>query len=238
MLGDFLEISVHSGNVLESLQFYERLGFTQLRTGDAWKHAYGVVTDGRCFIGIHAYPFPSPSLTFTAPELRRRVDALENAGAVFEFLKLADDEFHELGFFAPDEQMVTLLEARTFSPPDLDALKPALPGYFAEYRLPVDDRDAALAQWLRFGMIEGEPVDDLHDTVSACCTGLNIGLSESRRVKQPLLVFHAGDLRERLDLFAARGVEPAHVLEDRDTGQLRAFRVVSPEGTSLLIVDA
>lgn len=235
MLGEFLEISVHSGKVLESLQFYERLGFTQLRCNDTWTHPYGVVTDGRCFIGLHAYAFPSPSLTFVAPGLRARVDALEGAGVTYEFLKLADDAFHELGFLAPDEQMVTLLEARTFSPPGPEPLAQSLLGYFAEYRLPVDDRDAALTQWLRYGLIEGEPADTLHDSVSVCCTGLNIGLTESRRVKQPLLVFHAGALAERLDALAPRGIEADARIEEG--GHLRAFRITAPEGTPLLVVD-
>lgn len=237
MLGDFLEISVHSSDVLESLLFYERLGFTQTGTGDAWQHPYGVVTDGRCYIGIHAFEFPSPALTFVAPALCKRVEALEAAGAQFEFLKLADDEFHELGFFAPGEQMVTLLEARTFSPP-AGAVKESTAGFFAEYRIPVEDRDAALAQWLRFGLIEGEPADELHDTVSVCCTGLNIGLTESRRVKQPLLVFHATGLRERLELLESRGIEPEQLQEDGRSGLLRAFRLTAPEGTRLLLVDA
>lgn len=236
MLGSFLEISVHSPDVLASVQFYEKLGFVQLPTNDAWTHPYGVVTDGRCFIGIHAYSFPGPSLTFVAPELRGRVEDLEAAGAKFEFLKLADDQFHELGFFAPDEQIVTLLEARTFSPPDLHSLAESLLGYFAEYRIPVEDRDAALAQWLRYGLIESEPGDTLHDSVTACCTSLNIGLTESRRVKRPTLVFHVPDLRERLTVLEQRGVEPRRVHEPRDGAAFAEIH--TPEETPLLLVEA
>lgn len=237
MLGLFLEISVHSREVLESVRFYEKLGFGQLRTNDTWPHKYGVVSDGRCFIGIHEYEFPSPALTFVAPELRLRVDVLEAAGANFEFLKLSDDEFHELGFFAPDEQMLTLLEARTFSPPDPAELQESMLGFFAEYRIPVEDRDAAEAQWLRYGLLESEPVDSLHDTAALCCTGLNIGLTETRRVRKPTLIFHASDLRERLDVLTARGIEPQRLEEDRASGNLKAAWLQAPEGTSILVVN-
>lgn len=235
MLGDFLEISVHSANVLDSLRFYERLGFTQVPTNDAWTHPYGVITDGRCFIGVHAFEFPGPSLTFVAPELRKRVEALENAGAQFEFLKLADDQFHELGFLAPDEQMVTLLEARTFSPPGADARGDSLLGFFAEYRIPVEDRAAALAQWQRFGLLEGEPADSLDDSVVVCCTGLNIGLTEARRVKRPLLVFHVPDLEDCLEKLAVRGIEPARKRESRG---VPAVEITAPEGTVILLVES
>jgi len=237
MLGSFLEISVYSPDVLESLHFYERLGFSQIPTNDAWTHPYGVVTDGRCFIGIHAYEFPGPSLTFVAPELRKRVEDIEAAGARFEFLKLADDQFHELGFLAPDEQMVTLLEVRTFSPPAPLDLRESLLGYFAEYRIPVEDRDAALAQWLRFGLIESEPADAVHDSLSACCTGLNIGVSESRRLKQPSLVFHVTSLQERLSVLEQRGISPRQVHEPHKPGDPRTAYISPPEGTPLLLVE-
>lgn len=228
MLGNFLEISVHNKDVLGSLQFYEKLGFTSIPTNDTWQHPYGVVTDGRCFIGIHAFSFPAPALTFVAPELRRRVETLEAAGAEFEFLKLGDDEFHELGFYLPDEQMITLLEARTFSPPV--SIGESLLGFFAEYRLPVAEREQAARRWLDFGLLDNEPVDELHDTTSLCCTGLNIGLSESRQLRQPTLVFHASDLAERLGVLAERGITPSR------TAAACAW-LTAPDGTSLLLVD-
>ena len=53
MLGRFLEVSVHAPDILESLAFYERLGFTQAPVGETWSHPYAVVTDGRLFIGLH-----------------------------------------------------------------------------------------------------------------------------------------------------------------------------------------
>ena len=71
MLGRFLEISVHAPNVLESLEFYQKLGFTQAQVGEAWAHPYAVVSDGRLFIGLHQYEFDSPSLTFVKPDLSR-----------------------------------------------------------------------------------------------------------------------------------------------------------------------
>jgi hypothetical protein len=227
MLGEFLEISVHNRDVLASLEWYERLGFTQVRTNDAWAHPYGVVTDGRCVIGIHAYEFPSPSLTFVAPELRRRVEPLEAAGAAFEFLKLADTDFHELGFYAPDEQMLCLIEARTFSPVNADE---SLLGFFAEYRLPVDNEEAAAAQWQNYGLIDNEPLDDLHDTRSLCCTGLNIGLTESSKVKRPTLVFHVADIDVLLNELDRRNLDVRRVDTKSRTAWLR-----SPEGLDIAV---
>lgn len=228
MLGQFLEISVHSPQVLESLQWFERLGFTQIRSNDTWNHAYGIATDGRCFIGVHEYEFPSPSLTFVAPDLRKRVEPLEAAGADFEFLKLADTEFHELGFFAPEEQMVCLIEARTFSPPAIDSIDNSLLGYFHELRLPVEDEEAALEQWLRYGLIEHESESSLRQAAAACCTGLNLAFSESRNIRKPTLVFEHEDLEALAALLDARDVK--YRRHDKD-----GLRLDGPGGISLQV---
>ncbi|MDX1454981.1 MAG: hypothetical protein R3217_05930 [Gammaproteobacteria bacterium] len=207
MLGQFLEISIHADEVLPTLQLFERMGFTQIRTNDSWTHAYGVVTDGRCFIGVHEYEFPSPSLTFVAPQLRDRVEPLEQAGAEFEFLKLADTQFHELGFLAPDEQMVCLIEARTFSPPDTNTIGESLLGYFLELRLPVEDEEHALESWLRYGLIERDTDEALPESAAACCTGLNLGFSEATRIKRPTLFFQCENLAALQEALEQRDVD-------------------------------
>ena len=231
MLGSFLEISVSSRDVLESVRFYQRLGFTLVPGNDTWKHAYGVMTDGRCFIGLHAFSFAGPALTFVAPGLAARVPRLEAAGANFEFLKLGDDEFHELGFLLPDEQMITLLEARTFSPPDLHGVSGGLCGWFCEYRVPVADAERASARWQAFDFLESDPPDALHDSLSLCRTGLNAGLSESRRLREASLVFHVDDLARCAETLNARGIE----FTRREGRGGDALELRGPEGLLLVL---
>ncbi len=228
MLGEFLEISAHSGNVLEALQWHERLGFTQLRSNDTWSHPYGIITDGRLMLGIHAYEFPSPALTFVAPELRKRVEPLAALGIEFEFLKIADDQFHELGFLTRDEQMMTLIEARTFSPPPGDIAASAL-GFFHELLLPVSDQQAAAEEWRQFGWLEDEQ-ESTFGATRFCSSGLNVALSESRKVRQPVLVFHCPSLPALAALCEQRGIEPAKTEAD-------AIWLASPDGLRYYVLQ-
>jgi len=69
MFGRFLELGIATPDIAASVQFYERLGFTQLLTGDAWPHRYGVLSDGRIHLGLHECSMPSPSVCFVLPEL-------------------------------------------------------------------------------------------------------------------------------------------------------------------------
>jgi catechol 2,3-dioxygenase-like lactoylglutathione lyase family enzyme len=43
MFGRFLELGIATSDIAGAVQFYERLGFPQLITGDAWPHRYGVL---------------------------------------------------------------------------------------------------------------------------------------------------------------------------------------------------
>ena len=61
MFGRFLELGIATQDIATSVQFYERLGFSQLITGDAWSHRYGVLGDGRVHLGLHERAMPSPA---------------------------------------------------------------------------------------------------------------------------------------------------------------------------------
>ncbi len=117
MLGRFLEVSVHAPDVQASLEFYESLGFVSAPVGDTRPHPYAVITDGRLFLGLHGEEFDSPTLTWVHPGLALHAPALEALGLEFAFARLGEEAFHELGFVDPSGQMVTIVEARTFSPP-------------------------------------------------------------------------------------------------------------------------
>src|SRR5687767_5902516 len=117
MLGRFHEISIATNDIRASVEFYERLGFEHAATNDTWTHPYGVLTDGRLFVGLHEYSFPSPSITFVKPGIAQHAQQIAALGIELAFAKTAEDVFNEIGFTDPAGQMVTVLEARTYSPP-------------------------------------------------------------------------------------------------------------------------
>ncbi len=68
-LGRFLEFSVRTADILDSLAYYKTLGFTELEVGEVWPHKYAVVSDGLLSIGLHDREFASPALTFVHHEI-------------------------------------------------------------------------------------------------------------------------------------------------------------------------
>ena len=234
MLGRFLEVSIHCPDVLESLRFYESIGFSQAPVGETWKHPYAVVTDGRLSLGLHAYEFVSPSLTWVQPDLRRHAPLLESAGIEFEFLKLGDESFNELGFLSPEGQMITLLEARTYSPVARRATDTSMLDWFEEMLLPCRDAAASVAFWERLGFVAAEESDRPVPHVGLTSDSLNVALTTHAAVTDPLLVFRTGEPAARRERLGAAGIAPARL--PRGLDPVRDLLLRAPEGTGLLVL--
>lgn len=232
-VGRFLEVSVFAPDVGASVLFYEALGFRQLDTGETWSHPYAVMSDGRIQIGLHGYEFASPSLTFVHPDLASTVDDFLAHGVKLEFSKLGDDEFNELGFYAPFHQMVTLLEARTFSPPAFDDRDFTKVGTFMAFSVPVADLEWASAFWARLGF--DETPGNSEELVTLQGDGIAIACSPNNVLREPALRFVVDSAENTAQALRTLGMQPDQFTTlPGGTGiQLR-----TPEGLILHLLQA
>jgi catechol 2,3-dioxygenase-like lactoylglutathione lyase family enzyme len=236
VLGRFLEVGVRAPDVLESLAFYESLGFVQASVGDVLTHPYGVVTDGRLSLGLHAREFDSPSLTWVHPDLSAHAAELESLGIELEFSRLGEDALHEIGFRDPSGQQVTLIEARTFLPPPASELRASSLGYFEEFGLPVADLERSTAFWDSLGLVVFEPVRTPFTRVVASHRDLNLGLYDTD-LRNPVLTFSDPQMPERIVALRDRGYRmPDRLPRGMDPKENALLE--APEGTWLLLTTA
>lgn len=236
MLGRFLEISVRSPDVPASLAFYESLGFVQAPVGDTWSHPYAVITDGRLQLGLHGREFESPALTWVHPDLAAHVAQLRAMGVELLVERLGEDALHEVAFADPSGQRITLLEARTFSPPALAPTHATQLGYFEEFGLPTADLERATAFWDALGFVAFDPVRMPFTKVVATGRDLNVGLYDVD-LRHPVLTFSDASMPERIAALREQGHRFVERLprgmNPRDNALLEA-----PEGTWLLLTTS
>ena len=235
MIGRFLEISVATDNVQESLEFYQHLGFAEAETGDLWSHHYAVITDGRLFLGLHQYEFASPSLTFVRPELAAHLEALRAHGVNFEFEKTGDEQFNEAGFLDPDGQMVTLLEARTFSPLPVIAAEESLCGHFSEYTIPSRNIETAIAFWEPLCFVTTDRQDKPFPSATLTSELINLGFCQSPKLRTPALTFVEPDMAVRIAKLEFDGLEVSRDVPGREPANENAV-LRSPEGLVLQLL--
>jgi catechol 2,3-dioxygenase-like lactoylglutathione lyase family enzyme len=236
VFGRFLELSLATADIAASVQFYERLGFSQLTTGDTWTHPYGVLSDGRLCLGLHQRRGPQRMLSFVRPELARHLPELRAAGFEPHYTRLGDSDFHELQLHDPAGQNIALLEARTFSPPRPDHPSSGC-GWFSSYSVPALDTEAVRAYWENAGFVALEVPDDPLVQVALTSDALTLTLHRPRSIAAPVLVFADPLMPMRLEALAGSGIVGSEVLPAGLDPRANAL-LETPEGALLLLLHA
>lgn len=236
MLGRFLEIGIATADIRASVEFYESLGFTQARTGDTWSHPYGVLTDGRVHIGLHQCRLDSPALTFVRPGVATYVTALEHRGAELSTVNVGGEVFNELAFRDPAGQPVRLLEARTYSPADRPSGEASRCGEFVGVSLPAANFEQVSRFWQALGWVAAEEQAQPYHHLPLRSEDLVIALHGPRFFAEPLLVFRAAGMAERIAGLRASGVAPLQPPPRGLDAKANAV-LTAPEGTPLLLLQ-
>jgi catechol 2,3-dioxygenase-like lactoylglutathione lyase family enzyme len=212
----FLEIALPAPDVGASLDFYRRLGFTELDTNDTRRHHYAAVTDGRVVIGLHGGGLGEPALVFVQRDLARHVRDLVESGVEPDFARIAPDEFNEAGFRTPDGHLLVMIEAGTYSTSGMAGAPTPLAGTVGEVLLRSTD-PAATGRWLgEAGFAAGEC-----DRYGA--GPLTLAVESGWPVPGPVLRLSGPTQRAALDV---RGITPVR----RSQGEV----LLAPEGTWLV----
>ena len=237
LLGTFHEVSLVVADTRAALEFYERLGFTQATTTDTFTHPYGVVTDGRIFIGLHQRAGPSPVLTFVRAGVAQHAPAFADAGLELTLCRTGEDVFNEIGFTDPFGHAVAVIEARTYSPVERGESEPSLCGDFAEVSLPVTDFAAAQRFWEALGFVAaGEELEAPYLHLPLTSDHLDLAFHRPRTLDRPMLVFRDPTMRDRLARIRALGVKETGELP-RGLPPAANALIEAPEGTALLLLE-
>jgi hypothetical protein len=231
-IGRFLEFSVRTADILESLHFYKTLGFVELQIGDMWQHKYAVVSDGELNIGLHDRDFESPAVTFVQQDIAKHARSMADHGFDFSFMQLDEDAFNELRFQDRDGHTIMMLEARTFHRSE-ETENDSQCGSWFELTLPVKEALRAAQFWAPIAptLLEMREEPTTHMRFSA--DGIPLGLSESIALNSPSLCFKCPDRHGLMGL-----LEQNNLKFEKFPGLEGAFvAITAPEGTTLFAFE-
>ena len=233
--GRFHELSLATGDIRASVEFYERLGFSQATTADTYSHPYGVLTDGRIYLGLHQRRAASPALTFVRPGIAGCLEEFASLGIELTLCRVGEEVFNEIGFEGPHGESVRVVEARTYSPAGRRPGEVSRCGDFAEVSLPAADFAAAQAFWEPLGFVATAEAETPYVHLPLTSDHLDLAFHRPRTFDGPLIVFRAADMAERIVGLRGLGVaeEPLPRGIPRDANAL----LVSPEDTRLLLLS-
>jgi predicted lactoylglutathione lyase len=188
----FLEYSIACESVLHTLEFFQQLGFTPLPTNDIRDYAYAVITDGRCFLGLHEKNSfekisDQPRLSFVHDDIPPIVKHLNNNSITVLQADLAEDEFQQTVFKGPNHSIVNILAARSFSPPPRENYKDSVLGYFRGIVSPTTRLDKSTEFWEQMGLLVMPTLDD--DVVAVSSNQLTMLLVDNDEISEPGVIF-------------------------------------------------
>jgi catechol 2,3-dioxygenase-like lactoylglutathione lyase family enzyme len=237
VLGKFHEISLQTADIAASVAFYERLGFSHCGTTDTWQHPYGVMTDGRLYIGLHQFKFPSPTITYVQPDVAQHVHGFEKLGVEIAWKRVGEDAFNEFGFLDPSGQAVRVQEAPTHFSSERDRGESSLCGDFAEFSMPAPEFEPMREFWEKLGFVALTETDVPYVRMSMTSDYLDLAVHRARTLDQPMLVFAAADMGERIDRLRSADVTMSEALP-RGLDPRHSALLHAPEGTALLLISA
>jgi hypothetical protein len=233
--GRFHELSLATDDIRSSVEFYEQLGFSQTATADTFTHPYGVLTDGRLYLGIHQRRAASPILTFVRPGIAASLDEFAALGIELTLCRVGEEVFNEIGFEGPHGESVRVLEARTFSPAERGPQEVSLCGDFAEVSLPAGDFAAAQSFWEPLGFVATGEEEAPYVHLPLTSDAVDLAFHRPRTLDVPMIVFRAPDMPARIERLRTLGVNEESLPRGlaRDSNALLA----APEGTQLLLLE-
>jgi hypothetical protein len=237
VLGKFHEISVETPDIAASVAFYERLGFSHCGTTDTWRHPYGVMTDGKLFLGLHQFKFPSPTLTYVHANVAGHAHLIEKHGIDLAWRRVGEDAFNELGFLDPSGQAVRVQEASTHFAAVRERGETSLCGDFAEFSMPSGEFQPMREFWEPLGFVALDESETPYLRMSMTSDHVDLAVHRPRTLDVPMLVFAAADMGERIDRLRALGCDLSQDLP-RGLDPRHSALLTAPEGTNLLLINA
>jgi hypothetical protein len=195
-----------------------------------------VLTDGRLYLGLHQRRAATPTLTFVRPRIAACLDEFAARGIELTLCHTAEEVFNEIGFEGPAGEAVRVIEARTYSPATRAPGEVSLCGDFAEVSFPAADFAAAQAFWEPLGFVATGELDEPYAHLPLTSDHIDLAFHRPPTCGEPLLVFRAPDMAQRIERLGALGVTGAATLP-RGVPRTANALLTSPEGTQLLLLQ-
>lgn len=238
-LADVSGFTINCPDLEASLEFYQKLGFTELFRGD-FPFKLVEITDGQIQIMLRQSPTLYFAMTYYPRDIDKLVEGLEGAGIEFwEKTNAATDYLKRFITTTPEGlnlSLVMFVDAFTQPPgPTMLTMPPAdyfnpekyvnrTIGMFGEVALPVIDLEASLKYWEVFGFTALSKYESPYPW-AIISDGLNaVGLHQTEEFTYPAITYFAVDMAQRIANLKEAGITP---FKEKDGGNVT---LLTPEG--------
>ncbi len=235
-LGDTVHVTIGVPDLAASLAFYGQIGFGITEQADE-PYPWAILSDGQLVLGLHQDGLVYRGLTYFAPDMGDRVEALAALGLEFVARREDQGRFIQAIFVGADNLAISLIAygGHDHEPP-LSQPNPRLKT-FGEYSLGVTDLEASIAYWQQLGF-ELAHRDKAPYPWAILRDGLMIlGLHQQTEFSGPAITYFAPDMPARIQGLAEAGVPLVREFANAE-GIIAGAKLVAPDGQEILLFTA
>ncbi len=234
-IGSAVRLELASRDLLESLTWWARLGFSPIRRpGDRVDSAL-TMTDGQVVITLVKNSQPSPAMIFRSDDLDQTKRDLDTLGFRPD-VDTQDNVLREIRLRSPSSVFVTIRAKRT--EPEIRPTTETNPvcGKLTELSTAIDTIGHEKSWWTKLGFTVLRGDKRPYPFVNMTSGTTEIGIHEDRPISSLAMTYFMPDMATRINRLRGQGVEPAEIVNSPDA-QVRNAVYVSPDGQVVYLFE-
>lgn len=235
-LGNTVHVSLSVKALPVSLEFFGKLGFRKLDSRESGENPWALISDGKMLIMLSQNPFPSPGLTYYAPDMQKRVARVEQSGFKFDDILSAGGRFSSAVARSPGGISVSLIAFDDQALPGITEPFETKCGNFKELSIPTKDVSTSKQFWWNLGF-EVTTQDSMTGHEMVLSDGLiHLNLWQNAPFLSPALTYSTADLKRNLQTLRQTGVPVSKQLPVAP-GEAAELQIVTPDQHLIRIVE-
>ena len=228
ILGRYTRVVMSSSDVIRSMMWWARLGFTPAVANGERPDSAMTMTDGQLFITLVKTSQPSPALMFRAPNMLKLSDTLKEL-AVPIVSDVKGPTLGEIRLKSPNAVYVAIRPEQ-----DEPLLTPTgvlnpICGRITELSIGTGYLKIEVAFWEMLGFVVARGSKDPYSYAVMRDNHVQIGLHEERDIETLALTYFSMDMPERIDRLKKSGMAISEEILSPD-GHLGNIILTSPDG--------
>ncbi len=231
---DFVQISLSSSNLYNSLNFYKTLGFKEVEVHSGTAVPWAMISDGFHIFMVSQNNFPSPALTYYEKKFKDHLEILQSNGLTIQYIPSEAGRPWTAVLSAPSGIGITLIDLGGEKLPGTDIRDSLIIGKFTELSIPVPDITTSLSFWRKVGFEVTGQTDVPTNIIGISDGKINLGLYQTDSFKTIALTYAAENLHVVKDKLKSLGVK-FRTAPSKKMDYPGSIAVISPDNQLIFI---